>query len=195
MKARLCQLLLLTLGITPLIQAQTQKGTHLIGAQVGNIVFSQRDNVGNSIQLKPTYGYFVMNQLAVGLAIPLYYYNGGIPKGSYQVTQIGLTPFIRYYIGPSLIKPFLSVAAGFQKNKGVGGGSPTSIDYTWGYSAGGGVAFFVTKSVSLDLAANYTGIGSRDYYTLDSYAQNGLTTGVVDAININLGFQVYFGNK
>ena len=193
--AKLWKLLALTLGVIYSTQAQTQKGTHLVGAQVGNIVFSQRENVGNSIQLKPTYGYFVISQLAIGLAVPLYYYSGGIPKNSVKVTQIGLTPFLRYYIGPSRVKPFVSIAGGFQKNKAVGGGSPTSIEYAWGYSAGGGVAFFVTKSVSFDLAANYTGVGSRDYYTLDSYAQNGLTTGVVDAININLGFQVYFGSK
>ncbi len=176
------------------VQAQVQKGNHIVGIQVGNIVLSQRENLGNAIQLKPTYGFFIKDNLAVGLAIPFYYFSGGIPKNSVRVMQVGLTPFIRYYIDSGNVKPFLGIAGGTQRTSVKEGGSPDSVDFAWLYSAGGGVAFFLNKSVSFDIAANYTG-ADKEYYSLDSYAQNGLTTGIVNAININIGFQLYFGGR
>ncbi|WP_460973348.1 hypothetical protein, partial [Spirosoma migulaei] len=63
------------------------------------------------------------------------------------------------------------------------------------YSVTGGVAFFMNRHVSFDMALAYTG---GDIGAINSYlggTTNALTPNIPKALNFSLGFQVYFGKN
>ncbi|GAB2556196.1 hypothetical protein [Spirosoma aerophilum] len=171
------------------VLAQTEKGNHLAGVQVGNFIIPTSGGSGTIISLQPTYGWFVSDGLAVGAGIPFFH----ISASGGGITQIGLAPFVRYFIGPSQVKPFLGASVGVVNTSASGGGSNTASSTNALYSGTGGVAFFINKSVSFDVALTYTGGSTGVVNTLLAGGANALTPNVPDALNISLGFQVYFG--
>ncbi|WP_420147892.1 hypothetical protein [Spirosoma sp.] len=166
--------------------AQTEKGSRLAGVQVGNIVIPTSGNSSTIISLQPTYGWFVGNGLAVGAGIPFFH----VSSGGASATQIGLAPFLRYYIGPSQVKPYLGGSIGVINSSASGSGSNSNTDAL--YSATGGLAFFINKSVSFDFALSYTGGNTGSVSSLIGGGASSLIPNFPKALNINLGFQVYF---
>jgi hypothetical protein len=82
--------LLIALAISLTCNAQTAKGTKLIGGSgYGNF------QDGFHINLAPNLGYFVIENLAIGSGVPLAYGK----KDSYRSITAGLRPFVRYYFG------------------------------------------------------------------------------------------------
>lgn len=174
--------LCLLIGVSVTI-AQTEKGSRLAGVQVGSIVIPTSGGSGSIIGLQPAYGWFVANNLVVGAGIPFFYAG----SSGASVTQIGLTPFIRYYFGPAQVKPYLGASVGVINTSTRGLSSTDAV-----YSATGGLAFFINKSVSFDFALTYTGGDTGAVNTIFAGGANSLTPNVPKALNINLGFQVYF---
>lgn len=167
--------------------AQTEKGSRLAGVHVGNIVIPTSGNSTTIIGLQPAYGWFVSDGLVVGAGIPFFHINSG---GS-SITQIGLAPFLRYYIGPSQVKPYFGGSVGVINTSVSGVGSASSTDALYGIT--GGIAFFINRSVSFDLALTYTGGDTGTVSSLVGGNANTLTPNIPKSLNINLGFQVYFG--
>lgn len=60
------------------------------------------------------------------------------------------------------------------------------------YSAKGGLAFFINRSVSFDFALTYTGGDTGAVRALVAGGANPLTPYIPKALTINLDFQVYF---
>ncbi len=180
---------LLVVGVLTSALAQTEKGGHLIGTQVGNIYIPTSGGSGSIISLQPAYGWFVGNGLALGIGVPFLH----ISSGGTGVTQIGLTPFLRYYIGSATVKPFLGGSFGVV-NSSVSGyiSYPSSTDVIYGLT--GGIAFFLNKAVSFDASLNYAGGNTSNAGGILGGASP-LTPSLPDAVTINLGFQVYFGKK
>ncbi|MVM32872.1 hypothetical protein GO755_22725 [Spirosoma sp. HMF4905] len=187
MKTTFLTITLLIAGLSGAM-AQTEKGNRLMGVNVGNIVIPTEGST-TLISLQPTYGWFVSNGLVVGAGIPFFY--AGL--GGSKVTQIGLTPFLRYYIGPSQVKPFLGASIGVVNTSVSNTGSPTASSTDAVYSATGGIAFFINRSVSFDLGLTYTGGDGGSVNSLVAGTSNALTPNIPKALNISLGFQVYFG--
>lgn len=188
MKAIVFTIALFIVGFSSAM-AQTEKGNRLMGVNVGNILIPTEGS-STLISLQPTYGWFVSNGLVVGAGIPFFYASSG---GS-RVTQIGVAPFLRYYIGPSQVKPFLGASIGVVNtsvSSNNGASSASSTDAV--YSATGGIAFFINRSVSFDLGLTYTGGDAGTVNSLLAGSPNALTPNIPKAINISLGFQVYFG--
>lgn len=171
--------------------AQTEKGGKLMGAQVGNIVIPTSGGSGTIISLQPTLGWFVSDGLAVGAGIPFFH----VGSSGTNITQIGVAPFLRYFFGPSSVKPFLGASVGVVNTSASGNGSNSASTTNALYSASGGVAFFIGKSVSFDLGLTYTGGNTGAVNTLFLGGSNALTPNVPKALNLSLGFQVYFGGK
>ena len=170
--------------------AQTEKGGRVIGTQVGNIYIPTSGGSGSIVVLQPTYGWFVSDGLALGAGIPFTLVSGG----GQRVTQIGLAPFLRYYIGTANVKPFLGASVGVI-NSSVSGNfsrSASSTDAIYGLT--GGVAFFLNKSVSFDASLNYSGGNTASVSGLLGTG-NAFTPALPDALTINLGFQVYLSKK
>ena len=175
--------------------AQTDKGDQIAGVQVGNIVLSRKENLGSAVLLKPIYGVFISKGLVAGVGIPFYHFTNNSSVFSIRTTQIGVSPFVRYYVGSSIIKPFISVSGGLLRTSIVENSVRSAPKNNLLYSLGGGAALFLNESISVDLLVNYTGVNDKDYYTPDGYVQNSLGLGFANAININLAFQIYFGSK
>jgi len=188
MKAIICTLVLFIVAFSNTM-AQTEKGNRLMGVNVGNITIPTSGGSGTIISLQPTYGWFVSNGLVVGAGIPFF----NVSSNGSRITQIGLTPFLRYYIGPSQVKPFLGGSLGVVNTSVSSNGSNSNSSTDAVYSLTGGVAFFINRSVSFDLGLTYTGGDAGSLNTLLAGAANALTPNVPKALNLSLGFQVYFG--
>ncbi|MVM39057.1 outer membrane beta-barrel protein [Spirosoma sp. HMF3257] len=189
MKAIVCSLALFIAGVSSTM-AQTEKGNRLMGVNVANIVIPTEGH-STIVSLQPTYGWFVSQGLVVGAGIPFLY----LGSDNTKLTQIGLSPFLRYYFGPSQVKPFLGTSVGVVNTSVSNNGSNSASSTDVIYSVTGGVAFFLNRHVSFDAALAYTG---GDIGALNSFVAgttNALTPNIPKAVNISLGFQVYFGRN
>ncbi len=190
MRAIFFTLALFLIGFSS-VKAQTERGSRLAGVQVGNIVIPTSGGSGTIISLQPTYGWFVSDGLAVGAGIPFFH----ISSSGSRITQIGLSPFLRYYIGPSPVKPFLGASIGVVSTSTSSTGSASGSSTNALYSGTAGLAFFMNRSVSFDMALTYTGGDTGSVSSILGGGSNALTPNFPNALNISLGFQVYFGKK
>ena len=188
MKAFLITLTLLVIGFSTAM-AQTERGHRLMGVNVGNITIPTSSGGGTIISLQPAYGWFVSDGLAIGAGIPFF----NVSQNGSRATQIGVAPFLRYYLGSSQVKPFLGASIGVVSTSvsTTGSNSTSSTDAL--YSFTGGIAFFINQSVSFDLGLTYTGGDTGAFNTVFTGGANALTPNVPKALNLSLGFQVYFG--
>lgn len=159
-------------------RAQTEKGNFLLG---GNYSFnSKKDNAEapriNSFTIGPKFGYFIGNNLAIGLDAS-YIYSSRDSWVTYTTRQAGpvrefnygfryhgfnFAPFIRHYIDLNTRFKFfsnLSVSAG--KNTGkytgeyTGESAENYVKYesrNYGASLSPGFAFFPTKKLAIEFS-------------------------------------------
>lgn len=169
------------------LQAQTEKGHFITGAATsmslgtsnGNIMslgFSNstiKSDAGGfvepasdkltSININPRIGYFLANQLAVGLDISLAYMNQKSGTSSDESSQslFSTGPFVRYYFTQGAVLPFGEINSGFGSLKfedrveefpGLSGESTSSV-FFWGAALGMGVP--LGDMVTADAAFSY----------------------------------------
>ncbi len=161
-----CLLALTTLQL----QAQTQRGAHLVGGQF------QLDNLfreGNNlftIGLSPNYGFFVARDLLIGARVDLQY----IRSGDTDLLSFAGLPIVRYYIpGQNRVRFFIGAAVG---------GGVVSVEgdsaglFEW--DLGPGVDFFLNPHVALETTLFYEGIQREggDY---------------LSSIGFRVGFQIF----
>lgn len=143
-------------------QAQTSKGTYLLGGGAGfNSTSASGGGSTTSWNLSPNAGYFVIDNLAIGTSLSVADFGGG--------TSFGFGPFVRYYF-TSLGKAKVFGNAGFTYNSFGGGGNSTSV------GAAAGLAYFLNQSIALEAALGYTNN----------------TTAKTSNIGLNVGFQIHF---
>lgn len=171
--------------------AQTERGSILIGGSSNlNSNFkgaSQGDEIGVliSFNLAPSMGVFVVNNFVIGAELQLGFSAYGEEEYTSVGTELAAVPFARYYFGSANIKPYI--------HTGIGGGvnqyetvfddydSYTDKTKTFVFEVGGGVSFFFTESVALDLGI---GIGTTSYKNdSQSYNETGLA--------FDVGFSVF----
>lgn len=170
--------------------AQTEKGRLLAGAQVGNLTFPTGGGGGSIVSVQPTVGWFLVDNLALGIGIPLF--TAG--NSNFRTTQIGATPFLRYYVGKKNVRPFLNLSGGVinstVSSNFTGGGRESSTEGI--YSVGAGLAFLLNRYVSFDLGLSYTGGQTTTVGSIFGGA-NGLTPVVPESFSLNFGFQIFLG--
>ncbi len=196
------------------LSAQTEKGNYFIGAsnllEFRNLYTLTTSSVSNdskkeNIELlfSPIFGHFFIDNLAVGV-MPGYYYQKKTSDQSYLSTRtFSVSAFLRYYIGKKKFKPFVHGGIGYlnrhQKNQFelINNNEP----YIWNggsvvYDFGAGLAYFITRNVSLDLFVvyayhkvnmNYKGDQSLNELLDHSFESKDL--------KINLSLIFYFGGK
>ncbi len=159
--------------------AQTMKGSFLVG---GNLAGLSLNKQSASISIAPQGGWFVADNFALGLSIPVSYsrFNGSVSQSS--STSFGISPFVRYYFRGGKLRPFVAAFYSFQQNNSTftsGGDESKSTGRSSIAGASAGVAYFITDSVGLEATLN-------GYQSFDP----GLFT-----FNVNLGFQIYLPQK
>lgn len=154
--------------------AQLQKGTFLIGGQLANINFGLGSSNDFNLAITPKAGYFIENNLAVGLEVPLHF---EAVKGKDPLFRYGIGAFGRYYVAPKEFNIDNILNHGrFFGEAGLGIAGRTNVDVGFNIKVGAGYAYFITPNVALEAMVRYEG-------TYGSGSSSGL--------GINLGFQIH----
>jgi hypothetical protein len=166
------------------LYAQTIAGNYMVG---GNLLTSavsfQRDNTGFDLVLQPKVGYFINNNVVLGVAAEF-----GVSAVKSNLTMnYGLTPFARIYVGKSSVTEiprrvmfFLEAGGGFggrnSRFKDLDG-TKTNVTTNGGvFYAGPGIDIFLNKNVAFETGLEYRYIGGHPN---------------VNRVGLNLGFQVF----
>jgi hypothetical protein len=138
---------------------QTEQGRYLIG---GDLPFAAQFNNGSGVSLSPSFGYFIMDNFAIGGLVNVNSFGGG--------TSYALGPLARYYFdtGNDKLKPFGQAFLGLK-----GGGGSTGL----GVNLGGGLAIFLNEHVALEPNLKVD-IDTREFYPSGT-------------VSLNLGLQIY----
>lgn len=164
--------------------AQITKGSILLGGD-SKLDFSMANSMiglngisGESVDIdfSPQIGFFVFNNFALGLSIPISY-------GSYkpdntmvlssESTSISLVPFFRYYMGKGKIKPYLQGGIGLGNLKTTYTNPLEALYESNGllilYDIETGIGIFLNEKVSLDFSFgyNYTAYSSDESHTVN----------------------------
>lgn len=174
--------------------AQTEQGKIVVSGKTGLDFTSTKfqgyydgEKVGDSektsnFSFTPSVGYFVIDNLAVGLGLSL-----DLSKDEDDDTQttFAVTPGVTYYFPlDGMIKPFLGANVGFASSTTKSG---STKEKTSGLTFGGGagVAFFLKDNVSLDLGLGYQQVNLKDDDDKKAMIKAG-------GIGASLGFSLFF---
>lgn len=180
-----------------LANAQTEKGKWLVSGGT-SLEFSsakskaKADNFPtqdgpkiSSFNIKPAVGYFVAENFMIGLSLD--YETSTIKFSSDKVTEnsISVIPQVGYYFGKSNVKPFLNAGLGFASvsNSDVDSNLNGTV-----LGINGGVAYFVSKSISLDFGVGYQSLSVKVDETNFTPSYTNTTSGFVS----QFGIAVYF---
>ena len=173
---------------------QTEKGKFLVSASSSfdfTSLSSKWETDSNSgdagkttgFDLAPSAGYFLGNNLAVGLQLSLNRVTEKDDADKYTETTTMLMPFALLYFGKSNVKPFIQ--AGFGPGWYKAEYSDSQSKKLSAYELGGGIAIFINQHVSLDISLGYASVSSK--FT-DGWNVNWKT--VSKGIGGNIGFSI-----
>jgi hypothetical protein len=120
MKKLITLLILLLIQIYSLmsLKAQTDKGNYLLGGQY-TLVFSNKNvdngsyaNTQSAYEISPQIGYFIFNNIPIGLAFRYSYFKETYNQKTNTTTSYSLIPFVRTYFGNAKFKPYLHLGFG-----------------------------------------------------------------------------------
>ena len=158
--------------------AQTEKGKLMVGASSDlnftSMSYDEADTTTNTFEVSPQVGYFVADNITVGLNAS---YSNTNPEGDDNSTNVvGVGPFARvYFLEDEKVRPYAQAAYLYKSTKtgDADAMNANEIGLT------GGAAYFITDSVSIDAALNY-GLGMSN--DMDDYSK----------INFGVGFNLFF---
>ncbi|GAB3644186.1 outer membrane beta-barrel protein [Spirosoma arcticum] len=207
MKNSIYILLLVTVSLS-IATAQTERGRWTVGTQVGGLSYFDQGNISYksfSANLTPLAGYFVSNGLLIGTGLPL---NLSIIKSGSSTfrdetttTGIGLSPFIRYYFGPSALKPYVGLSYSYVRSGNkfeTPFGDVSGKGYSTNLSPTVGIAYFINRNIALNAGLNYNIQTSETSYIRfvgSSQPAPMVTTTKSDykSLSLTIGFQLFFG--
>jgi len=138
-------------------------------------------------------GYAIKDGLVLGLSAPLYFAKKTFDQTKYNevTTRYILTPFVKYYMGYGLVKPYVQANAGlgtniFRKNYAMGA-VVRDKDAITRFSGLFGIGIFPSQTFSLD-----TGIGY--YHDIVKRKNNNEenTRTIESGLLFNLSFNAWF---
>lgn len=186
------------MGISTSVLAQTEKGSILIGgsSSLNFTSLSGKVESGNysgdgskisSLELSPGAGYFIFNNLAVGVQFSLSSASEKEIGDKYTESTTMLFPFARLYFGKSNIKPFVQAAYGPGWQKWQYNDNDKERENLTGYELTGGLAFFLNRNISFDISLGYASATAKftDYRNVDINSTASGTGG-------NIGFSIFF---
>ncbi len=188
MKKAILLITVLCVFTLSVLQAQINKGRSIIGVStsfsyvnfgsdimsLGFTSIKQKSNAAGyvepdpekmtTINLLPKVGYFVIDNLAVGLNVCIASSIEKYDQSKYSTTYLGIGPFVRYYINGAKVMPFFDISTLF--------GSITDKSDSQGYSysdktgvrsigGGAGIAVKLGDKVSFDMMAGYNSLSGK----------------------------------
>lgn len=145
-----------------------------------------------TIQFTPSFGYFVIDNLAVGLSgnISSTTQKDDESDDKYNSTSLAIAPTAMYFFPvDGKIKPFVQLAVGLSSttNKYTPDEGPNDKESYSGLlmSGGGGVAFFINDNVSFNGGLSYNRTSMTDSDDDNYKLKQGILSG-------NIGVSVYF---
>lgn len=143
-----------------------------------------------TFNITPTVGYFVIDNLAVGLNLG---YEVQKQDASYDFNQtakvtntvFSVIPSVTYFIeADSKAFPYISAGAGYAAIKTKVASTETQNDnyFVWGGKAG--LAYFITPSIAIDLGLNYQQLSTK-YEETFSTAENKI---IFKTLGASIGF-------
>jgi len=175
---------IMLIGLASTASAQTETRNFMVG---GNLLTSsvnfQKDNTGFDLALQPKVGYFINENVVLGVSLEL----GVNAVKSNMTMNYGITPFTRIFVGKKSVESihrsmmfFVEVGGGFGgRNSRFENSDGTKTNVTSNgavFYAGPGVDFFLNKSVAFEIGTEYRFIGGEPN---------------VNRVGINLGFQIF----
>ncbi len=171
--------------------AQTEKGTWMVSGK-SEISFNSvntsvkfdgtevAEDETSSFTFAPSAGYFVINDLAVGLGLNYAHSKNDDVKSDTFVVM----PQATYFFATSgNIKPYVEAGIGYGFNKTSDDDSEAKADGL-AYGAGLGVAYFVNPSVAFNLGLNYSGANLK--FSEDSNLETDVNT-----LGVGVGISVF----
>jgi len=208
-------------------QAQTSQGTLTFGGGLGFTSSSSKGSIkaggtttdftgpsGSEFSIMPGVGYFVSDNLAVGLDL---YFGSASDKevdgDDYEkvsASMLGVTPYLRYYIMPTETFGFtatfgIGFASGSTKFENKTGGTTVTADGAkvsdLEIGIRPGIVFFPTENIGLEASFGFVGFASStSTLKIDDNTEtkvSGSTIGLnANSISptFSLGFRYYLGN-
>jgi outer membrane protein W len=121
----------------------------------GSLSFSSQTSEGenesrNVLSLNPQVGYFIFDNISLNLS--LNYYRDSYNQ--YSITEWGIGPIIRYYLGNEKIKFFPLI--GYLYSEQIQSNTYASLLFPGNESIfGGGVNYFVTNNIAIETTVIY----------------------------------------
>lgn len=183
-------LLVISIGF---LNAQTNQGNYLLdlSSSAFGLNFMTHKSKSDSyesdasknltLNLSPKAGYFVIDNLAVGLDIRFSLIASNLGEDSRTTTMITAGPFVRYYVPTSNVLPFAELGCSF------GSQSTTTIIQ---YGGGIGVAVPIKERVMVDAMLGYLGT----YYKDREDNTDNLRT-IMGRTGLNIGFVIFLGSN
>lgn len=206
--------------------AQTEKGKSLINGSIG---FSTNKSESNSpgfftttqksnyFSFAPSYGYFVDNNLAIGLGLAYtqikntlntFDVNSNSTLNNSQVAEqqaYSISPFLRKYVDVADKFKFfahvnLDMGFGESENKIVYNSTSNTVDNTYKFTSynvalSPGFAFFPSKKWAIDFSfplLNYNKVNPKDEDTNIAVSANETFTFATSSFNPRIGFNFHF---
>lgn len=182
MKKLILSQLLISLLFIATSFGQTEKGSFLLGGN-GSLSIKKYKSSGfdshKIININPNFGYFIKDNLVIGIKTPLYLEGFNSDIFSFK---FGINAFSRYYFAKTEKTSFFS-SANYGLSNYQHEGSYSS--YLNEYSAGIGLGFtyFLTKSIGFETELKY------DYSKIFNNSVG------EDNFGVNFGFQIYFNKQ
>lgn len=178
---------------------QTESGKLLLGGQtkLSFVSFNSKwktdedeENAGKSseFELSPQLGFFVANGLVFGVDL-LVNHSSEIDENDdkYTSTSTALAPFLRYYFGSSIIRPYFQGEIGFgsvnmkyEPNIGYDDKSSASMFL---YEFGTGFGIFLNEKASLDIEIGYAFVSVKPKEDNDNNYRN-----ISEGFGVGIGF-------
>lgn len=199
-----------------MLKAQTTKGKFLLGVSsavsaseesnsFGRMGYSTSKTKGddpNSIGIKslkilsanasPRFGYFVIDNFALGLNVCLYAEHTKVDNDyTFISSLIGVGPFVRYYLACERIKPFFEIGGyyGQYGSKYLDSNFPNSRGTRINFDCGAGLAFPIGDKVNFDIQLNY----DYNYQKRNLNNPTNIRTNTSN-VGLKLGFVVLLGS-
>jgi len=171
------------------------KGSYFAGGSISFNTTSSKQSFGEfsskantfGITASPIAGYYIMDNLAVGLALEIGASSEKTDDSKVTSTSLGIGPFARYHFDNGFFGEAGAIIGSSKQTQEAGGASAAEIKLNaFGFRAGAGYSFFIGNHVALEPALYYVWQNSKPK---DSIADLKTT---LSTIAFNIGFTVYF---